>query len=44
MNEAIKEIDINLNYSYLFIAKKKILENQYELIKKNLYEDLEKIK
>ena len=34
MNEACKKIDINLNYSYLFIAKKKILENQYELIKK----------
>jgi len=44
MNEAIKEIDINLNYSYLFIAKKKVLEDQYEFIKKSLYEDLEKIK
>ena len=44
MNEAIKKIDINLNYSYLFIAKKNIIEDQYELIKQNLFKDLKKIK
>ena len=44
MNEAVKKIDINLNYSYLFIAKKNIIEDQYELIKQNLFKDLKKIK
>ena len=44
MNEAIKKLDINLNYSYLFIAKKNIVEDQYELIKQNLFKDLKKIK
>ena len=44
MNEAIKKLDINLNYSYLFIAKKNIIEDQYELIKQNLFKDLKKIK
>ena len=44
MNEAIKKLDINLSYSYLFIAKKNIVEDQYELIKQNLFEDLKKIK
>ena len=44
MNEAIKKLDINLNYSYLFIAKKNIIEDQYGLIKQNLFKDLKKIK
>jgi hypothetical protein len=44
MNEAVKKLDINLNYSYLFIAKKNIIEDQYELIKQNLFKDLKKIK
>ena len=44
MNEAVKKLDINLNYSYLFIAKKNIIEDQYELIKQNLFKDLRKIK
>ena len=44
MNEAIKKLDINLGYSYLFIAKKNIVEDQYELIKQNLFKDLKKIK
>ena len=44
MNEAVKKLDINLDYSYLFIAKKNIIEDQYELIKQNLFKDLRKIK
>ncbi len=44
MNEAVKKLDINLNYSYLFIAKKNIIEDQYGLIKQNLFKDLKKIK
>ena len=44
MNEAVKKLDINLNYSYLFIAKKNIIEDQYELIKQHLFKDLKKIK
>ena len=44
MNEAVKKLDINHNYSYLFIAKKNIIEDQYELIKQNLFKDLRKIK
>ena len=44
MNEAVKKLDINLNYSYLFIAKKNIIEDQYEIIKQNLFKDLKKIK
>ena len=44
MNDALKNLSINLNYSYLFIAKKNIIEDQYELIKQNLFKDLKKIK
>ena len=44
MNDALKKINLNLNYSYLFIAKKNIIEDQYELIKQNLFKDLKKIK
>ena len=44
MNEAIKKINLNLNYSYLLIAKYSVLENQYENIKKNIFIDLKKIK
>ena len=44
MNEAVKKLNLNLNYSYLFIAKKNIVEDQYDLIKQNLFEDLKKIK
>jgi len=44
MNEAIKKINLNLNYSYLLIAKYSVLENQYENIKKTIFIDLKKIK
>ncbi len=44
MADAIKKINLNLNYSYLIIAKKTVFENQYENIKKNLFEDFKGIK
>ena len=44
MNDAIKQIKLNFQYSYLLIAKKKILEDEYENIKKTLFIDFEKIK
>ena len=44
MNEAIKKININLNYSYLIIAKKMIFEDKYENIKKIFFIDFKKIK
>ena len=44
MNEAVKKIPINFNYSYLLIAKITMLNNEYELIKDTLFQDIEKIK
>jgi ribonuclease P protein component len=44
MDEAIKKININLNYSYLIIAKKMIFEDKYENIKKIFFIDFKKIK
>ena len=44
MNDAAKKLNLNLNYSYLFIAKKNIIEDQYGLIKQNLFKNLKKIK
>ena len=44
MNEATKTKEINLNYSYLFIAKNTILSEKYENIKLSLFKEIEKIK
>ena len=44
MNDAIKKIKLNFQYSYLLIAKKNVLEDEYENIKKTLFIDFEKIK
>ena len=44
MNDAIKKIPINLNYSYLVIAKMTMLNNEYEIIKDTLFQDIGKIK
>ena len=43
-NEAVKNISINYNYSYLVIAKPTMLNNEYKNIKETLFQDLEKIK
>ena len=44
MNEALKKIKINLNYSYLLIARKSILEDEYNFIKIKLLSDFKKIR
>ena len=44
MNEAYKKIDINLNYSYLLVAKKMIFDDKYINVKKNLLTDFKKIR
>tara|TARA_B100001248_G_C26994772_1_gene280664 strand:+ start:141 stop:482 length:342 start_codon:yes stop_codon:yes gene_type:complete len=44
MNEGLKKIRINLNYSYLLIARKSILEDKYSFIKIKLFSEFEKIK
>ena len=44
MNEAVKEISLNLNYSYLVIAKITVLNNKYTIIKQTLFADFKKIK
>ena len=43
-NEAVKNILINYNYSFLVIAKPSMLNNEYKNIKETLFRDLEKIK
>ena len=44
MNDAVKKISINLNYSYLVIAKITMLNNEYTIIKDTLFQDIKKIK
>ena len=44
INEAVKNISINYNYSFLVIAKPSMLNNEYKNIKETLFLDLEKIK
>ena len=44
MNEAVKKIKINFNYSFLVIAKSSMLNNEYKIIKETLFQDFAKIK
>ena len=44
VRDICKKIKINLNYSYLIIAKKKILEDEFQIIKEELFNDLKKTK
>ena len=44
LNEAVKKISINFNYSFLVIAKSSMLNNEYKLIKETLFQDFKKIK
>ena len=44
MNEAYRKIDINLNYSYLLVAKRMIFDDRYTNVKKHLLIDFKKIK
>ena len=40
--DAIKTININLDYSYLFITKKNIYDAKYKMIKDSILKDLTK--
>ena len=44
MNDAIKKLNLNLNYSYLFIAKKNIYDANYKMIKDSIFKDLIKVR
>jgi len=44
MNDAIKTINMNLSYSYLFIAKKNIYNAEYKIIKNSIFNDLTKVR
>ena len=44
MNEAYKKISINLNYSYLVIAKSTMLNSEFKKIKETLFLEFERIK
>tara|TARA_Y100000817_G_C16600652_1_gene430598 strand:- start:34 stop:378 length:345 start_codon:yes stop_codon:yes gene_type:complete len=44
MNDLVKKISINLNLSYLVIAKTTMLNNEYQVIKETLFQDFKKIK
>ena len=44
VNEIVKKISVNFNYSYLVIAKITMLNNEYTIIKDTLFQDFKKIK
>ena len=44
MNEAVKKISLNFNYSYLVITKITMLNNEYAVIKETLFKDFKRIK
>ncbi len=43
MDDAVKKISINFNYSYLVIAKPTMLSNDYTNIKETLFQSFKKI-
>ena len=44
MNDAVKTINMDLNYSYLFIAKKNLYNGNYKMIKESILKDLTKVR
>ena len=44
MQDAMKNLNLNLNYSYLLIAKVSVLSDKYEQIKLTIFKDIKKIK
>ena len=44
MNDAIKTINMNLNYSYLFIAKKNLYDANYKIVKNSIFKDLGRVR
>ena len=43
MNDTFKNTSINLNYSYLVIAKPTMLNNEFKIIKETLFQEFIKI-
>ncbi|MDC3385188.1 ribonuclease P protein component [Candidatus Pelagibacter sp.] len=43
-NDAVKNITVKFNYSYLVIAKPTMLNNEYTIIKETLFRDLKRIR
>ena len=44
MNDAVKKISINLNYSYLVISRSAMINNDFKDIKESLFREFKKIK
>ena len=44
VNEAVRNIDLKFEYSYLVIAKPTMLNNEYTIIKETLFRDFERIR
>ena len=44
INEAVKNMTIKCNYSYLVIAKPTMLNNEYKNIKETLFQSLKEIR
>ena len=44
LNEVVKKVSVNFNYSYLVIAKPTMLNNDYTNIKETLFQDFGKIR
>ena len=44
VNDAVKNITLKFDYSYLVIAKPTMLNNEYTIIKETLFRDLEGIR
>ena len=44
MNDAVKRISINCNFSFLVIAKSTMLNNEFKIIKDTIFQDFKKIK
>ena len=44
INQAVKEISIKFDFSYLVIAKSTMLNNEFKIIKETLFQDFKKIK
>ena len=44
MNDAVKKITINYNFSFLVIAKPTMLNNEFKNIKETLFQDFKRIR
>ena len=44
INDAVKNVNLKFNYSYLVIAKPTMLNKEYTIMKETLFRDLERIR